>query len=137
MNNIQKAGQYFIYLFYTLIAESIFAIIYSYKIDSLLRDNISNSYSRYSNNLNSVTDEIKTYRNIFEIVSSICAILFFIFLFKAARNLQQTETLESSEDEILTSGEIMKRFKMDSEDEILTSGEIMKRFKMGSENDES
>lgn len=101
MNNIQKAGKYFMYLFYTLITQTILAVIF------LLTIQESNS------------SDFNTLVTIFGLIGASCTLLIFIFLYKAAHNLMQNENdywdLRQKDDEILTTGEIMKRMRMDTE----------------------
>lgn len=101
MNNIQKAGKYFMYLFYTLITQTILAVIF------LLTIQESNS------------SDFNTLVTIFGLIGASCTLLIFIFLYKAAYNLMQNENdywnLRQKDDEILTTGEIMKRMRMDTE----------------------
>lgn len=91
MNNIQKAGQFFMYLFYTLLAQSILTLITFFSPEMINKKTIM-------------------------ILSAIFAFFFFIFLYKAARYLKESEDLENSEEEIITSGERMRRLKINPND---------------------
>lgn len=115
MNNIQKAGQYFMYLFYTLIVGLVANVFYYFAIKGVLRDIFNRS--SYS--------EIDTYTTIYKIVMFLCVISFFCFLYFAARTLMETEDSELASNSFLNS---------DSDDEILTSGERMKRMMENSDS---
>lgn len=114
MENIKLAGRYFMYLFYTLFVQILVSVFYFYKISILTKESIDVNYNNFQE-LKSLTKAIENYRNMFEIFSATCGVLILIFLYQAARKMQEDgseeNTNEGSVDEILTTGEIMKRMR--------------------------
>jgi uncharacterized membrane protein len=99
MNNIQKAGQYFMCLFYTLLTSVVVNVLYYLKIKNINNDS---------------GDNFEMYTNIYIVTISFILFAFLVFLYLASKTLMKTEDFES-EDEILTSGERMKRMMENSD----------------------
>lgn len=124
------------YLFYTLIVGLVANVFYYFAIKGVYKD-IYNRSSDSENDFNlfsfismmsKYADEIDTYTTIYKIVMFLCVISFFIFLFFAARTLMETEDSELASNSFLNSH---------SDDEILTSGERMKRMMENSDSNNS
>jgi TRAP-type C4-dicarboxylate transport system permease small subunit len=100
MNNIQKAGQSLRNLFYVLLSCLTISLGWIYFSE------------------NSSSSSVKDYINTYYLILVIALILILKFLFNASKYLINTDTLETTfenNEEILTTGERMRRMAEDSQ----------------------
>jgi len=103
-----------------LLAYVIISLGWQYYLRESVKSTIKSTVSSYYNNeyTSSSSDDIELYTNIYYYTSVIALILILVFLFNASKYLMESDTLETTfenNEEILTSGERMKRMAEDSQ----------------------
>ena len=92
MNNIQKSGKNLLYIFYTLLIGILISLL---SIFGIIKD------------LSFLQSIVK--------INMLLGCLVLLFLYKAAKFLINTEDLENQDEELITTGERMRRMKDSSE----------------------